>query len=187
MKKILITRKLIKESEDKASKTFDAIFNSNDELYSQSRVIEMSRGCDGILSSLTEKLDKDTIEKLPDTGFLKVEVERPSMDQLDAWAIECDRHVSSALSRSGKIKVDALSQIAKGVKNEFIEPVVAHRARLQLDDLSLSSENFLKVIGMTRKVHFLGYGLQLSTDEENKILSQTRQPIFKKVGEFMEG
>ena len=127
------------------------------------------------------------IEKLPDTGFLKVEVERPSMDQLDAWAIECDRHVSSALSRSGKIKVDALSQIAKGVKNEFIEPVVAHRARLQLDDLSLSSENFLKVIGMTRKVHFLGYGLQLSTDEENKILSQTRQPIFKKVGEFMEG
>ena len=67
MKKILITRKLIKESEDKASKTFDAIFNSNDELYSQSRVIEMSRGCDGILSSLTEKLDKDTIEKLPDT------------------------------------------------------------------------------------------------------------------------
>tara|TARA_B100000989_G_scaffold147053_1_gene109602 strand:- start:186 stop:1139 length:954 start_codon:yes stop_codon:yes gene_type:complete len=67
MKKILITRKLIKESENKASKTLRAIFNSNDELYSQSRVIEMSKGCDGILSSLTEKLDKDTIEKLPDT------------------------------------------------------------------------------------------------------------------------
>ena len=27
----------------------------------------MSQGCDGILSSLTEKLDKDTIDKLPDT------------------------------------------------------------------------------------------------------------------------
>ena len=50
MKKILITRKLIKESEDKASKTFNPIFNSNDELYSQSKVIEMSQGCDGILS-----------------------------------------------------------------------------------------------------------------------------------------
>ena len=44
MKKILITRKLIKDSEDKASKTFEAIFNSNDELYSQSKVIEMSNG-----------------------------------------------------------------------------------------------------------------------------------------------
>ena len=67
MKKILITRKLIKESEDKATKNFEPIFNTNDELYSQSKVIEMSQGCDGILSSLTEKLDKETIDKLPDT------------------------------------------------------------------------------------------------------------------------
>ena len=67
MKKILITRKLIKDSEDKALKTFEPIFNSNDELYSQSKVIEMSNGCDGILTSLTDKMDKETINKLPDT------------------------------------------------------------------------------------------------------------------------
>ena len=67
MKKILITRKLIKDSEDKASKTFDPIFNSNDELYSQSKVIEMSKGCDGILTSLTDKMDKETINNLPET------------------------------------------------------------------------------------------------------------------------
>ena len=67
MKKILITRKLIKESEDKATKTFEPIFNTNDELYSQSKVIEMSNECDGILTSLTDKMDKETIEKLPDS------------------------------------------------------------------------------------------------------------------------
>ena len=67
MKKILITRKLIKDSEDKASKTFEPIFNSNDELYSHSKVIEMSKGCDGILTSLTDKMDKETIDKLPNT------------------------------------------------------------------------------------------------------------------------
>ena len=67
MKKILITRKLIRDSEDKASKTFNPIFNPNDELYSQSKVIQMSQGCDGILSSLTEKLDEETINKLPDS------------------------------------------------------------------------------------------------------------------------
>ena len=67
MIKILITRKLIKESEDKAVKTFKPIFNTNDELYSQKKVIEMSNGCDGILSSLTDKMDKQTIDKLPDT------------------------------------------------------------------------------------------------------------------------
>ena len=67
MKKILITRKLIKDSEEKAIKTFDAKLNSNDELYSQSRIIEMSHGCDGILSSLTEKMNKEIIDKLPDS------------------------------------------------------------------------------------------------------------------------
>ena len=67
MKKILITRKLIKDSEEKAVKTFDSKLNSNDELYSQSKLIEMSKGCDGILTSLTDKMDKETINKLPET------------------------------------------------------------------------------------------------------------------------
>ena len=67
MKKVLITRRLIRESEDKASKLFDAKFNTNDELYSQKKIIEMSEGCDGILSSLTEKLDSETINQLPES------------------------------------------------------------------------------------------------------------------------
>ena len=67
MKKVLITRKLIKESEDKAVKTFQAKLNSNDELYSQSKIIEMSDGYDGLLTSLTDKMDKETINKLPES------------------------------------------------------------------------------------------------------------------------
>ena len=67
MKKVLITRRLIRESEDKASKLFDAKFNTNDELYSQKKIVEMSQGFDGILSSLTEKLDSETINQLPDS------------------------------------------------------------------------------------------------------------------------
>ncbi len=66
MKKILITRRLLKACEEKASKIFKASFNDNDELYSQSKVIEMSQGCDGILTSLTDKMDAETINKLPD-------------------------------------------------------------------------------------------------------------------------
>ena len=67
MKKILVTRRLIKDSEEKASKMFDANLNSNDELYSQAKLIEMCKGCDAILTSLTEKMDEETINKLPDT------------------------------------------------------------------------------------------------------------------------
>ena len=67
MKKILITRRLLRSCEDKAKELFDANFNLNDELYSQKKLIEMSAGCDGILSALTDKLDAETISQLPES------------------------------------------------------------------------------------------------------------------------
>ena len=67
MKKILITRRLLRENEDRASKKFEVKLNLNDELYSQKKLLELSEGCDGILSSLTDKMDEETINKLPKT------------------------------------------------------------------------------------------------------------------------
>jgi len=67
MKKILITRRLLKLNEDKASKIFDVKLNSNDELYSQTKLIELSKECDGILTSITDKIDEETISKLSDS------------------------------------------------------------------------------------------------------------------------
>ena len=84
MKKILITRRLLRACEEKASKIFNAKLNGNDELYSQSKLIELSQGCDAILTSITDKMDKDTINKLPDSikaisnfavGFGNIDVE----------------------------------------------------------------------------------------------------------------
>ncbi len=66
MKKIIITRKLIQSSEDFASKIFDAKLNKEDKLFTQEELISQSNDCDGILSSLTEKLDSYVISKLSD-------------------------------------------------------------------------------------------------------------------------
>ena len=84
MKKILVTRKLLQFNEDRIKKLYDAKLNFNDEPYSQKKLIELSEGCDGILSSLTDKLDEDTIIKLPESvkilsnfgvGFGNIDVE----------------------------------------------------------------------------------------------------------------
>ena len=68
MKKILITRRLLRSCEDKAKETFEANFNLNDELYSQKKLIELSGGQDGILSSLTEKLYAEIIDASQNKG-----------------------------------------------------------------------------------------------------------------------
>tara|TARA_A100001011_G_scaffold304713_1_gene319112 strand:- start:112 stop:1065 length:954 start_codon:yes stop_codon:yes gene_type:complete len=84
MKKILVTRRLLQSNEERLKQLYDVKLNSNDELYSQRKLIEMSEGCDGILSALTDKLDADTIDKLPKSvkilsnfavGFGNIEVE----------------------------------------------------------------------------------------------------------------
>ena len=67
MKKILVTRKLLQSNEDRLKDLYDVKLNSNDELYSQKKLIEMSEGCNGILSALTDNLDKETINQLPDS------------------------------------------------------------------------------------------------------------------------
>ena len=66
-KKVLITRKLLRFNEDRASKLWDVKLNSNDEIYSTKKLIELSQGCDGILSSLTEKIDANVIDNLPES------------------------------------------------------------------------------------------------------------------------
>ena len=67
MKKILITRKLVKSSEEYAVKIFDAKLNKEDKLLTKEQLLKESNGCDGILSSITEKFDSDLVSKLPET------------------------------------------------------------------------------------------------------------------------
>ena len=64
MKKILITRKLILASEEYASKIFDAKINREDKILTTEELLDKSKDCDGILSSLTEKIDETVISKL---------------------------------------------------------------------------------------------------------------------------
>ncbi|SVE29582.1 uncharacterized protein METZ01_LOCUS482436, partial [marine metagenome] len=61
-----ITRKLMKSSEKYASSIFDVKLNKEDKLLTKDEIISQSNECDGILSSLTEKLDNGTILKLSD-------------------------------------------------------------------------------------------------------------------------
>ncbi len=67
MKKVLITRKLLRSNEERLSKLWDAKLNLNDEIYSQNQLIELSKDCDGILSSIVDKIDEETINKLSDS------------------------------------------------------------------------------------------------------------------------
>ena len=70
MKKVFVTRKLLDSNEKRMSKIWDVKLNLKDKIYSQSELVELSKDCDGILCSIVDKFDAETIYKL----FNKVKI-----------------------------------------------------------------------------------------------------------------
>ena len=70
MKKVFVTRKLLDSNEKRMSKIWDVKLNLKDKIYSQSELVELSKNCDGILCSIVDKFDAETIYKL----FNKVKI-----------------------------------------------------------------------------------------------------------------
>ena len=66
MKKVFVARKLLKSNEKRMSRIWDAKLNYEDKIYSQSELIELSSDCDGILCSIVDKFNAETINKLSD-------------------------------------------------------------------------------------------------------------------------
>ena len=87
MKKVLVTTKLLKINEERISKLWDAKLNLNNKIYSENQLIELSKDCDGILSSIVDKIDNKTINKLSSkikiisnfaVGFGNIDIEAAS-------------------------------------------------------------------------------------------------------------
>ena len=74
MKKILITRKLIQSSEEFAEKNFEVQLNQKDSILSKEEIIKKSQGCDGILSSITDKFDSDLINDLSTSNKILISI-----------------------------------------------------------------------------------------------------------------
>ena len=66
-KKIFVTRRLLKENEEKLKDLFDVSLNKDDKIYTAQEIISGSKDYDGILSSVTDPITADTISKLSDT------------------------------------------------------------------------------------------------------------------------
>ena len=79
--------KLLKSNEERISKLWDTKLNLNNEIYSTNELIELSKDCDGILSSVIDKIDEKTINKLSNkvriisnfaVGFGNIDIEAAS-------------------------------------------------------------------------------------------------------------
>ena len=98
-KKILVTRKLLQENEEKLKELFDVKLNDKDELYTTEKILELSEDCDGILSAITDQFNKELIEKLS-----------PSIKIIANFAV-------------GFGNIGCMTQIASGIETPIVHTV----------------------------------------------------------------
>ena len=108
MKKILITRKLLPPSEEYAKKIFDVKLNKKDQIITQQDLVKSSNDCDGILSSLTEKIDASIIAKLSD----KVKIISNFAVGYGNIDLEAAKKRNIAVTNTPDVLTDATAEIA---------------------------------------------------------------------------
>ena len=69
-KKIFVTRRLLKENEERLNELFETTLNKHDTIYTPQEIINGSKNHDGILSSVSDPVNADTISKL--SGSIKI-------------------------------------------------------------------------------------------------------------------
>ena len=66
-KKILVTRNLLLENEERIKKLFDVKLNKQEKVYTSEEILELSKDCDGILCIGGNKFDSDIFSKISNT------------------------------------------------------------------------------------------------------------------------
>lgn len=66
-KKILITRNLLPENEERIKKLFDVKLNKQEKVYTSEEILELSKDCDGILCIGGNKFDANIFSKISNT------------------------------------------------------------------------------------------------------------------------
>jgi lactate dehydrogenase-like 2-hydroxyacid dehydrogenase len=66
-KKILVTRNLLPENEERIKKLFDVKLNKQEKVYTSEEILELSKDCDGILCIGGNKFDADIFSKISST------------------------------------------------------------------------------------------------------------------------
>jgi glyoxylate reductase len=66
-KKILVTRNLLQENEERIKKLFDVKLNKQEKVYTSEEILELSKDCDGILCIGGNKFDADIFSKISST------------------------------------------------------------------------------------------------------------------------
>ena len=77
------------------------------------------------------------------------------------------------------IKADAMQRLTAAIKAEYIDPPVAQKARVQLDELGDEARKHISVLSLIRRKQLIGGGISFDGPEEESLYRRVNDSGYR--------
>ena len=114
-----------------------------------------------------------------DKRRLRVVKPRLTIQQEEDLENQIKRFGKNSMSKVSSIKADALQRLTAAIKAEYIDPPVAQKARVQLDELGDEARKHIIVLSLIRRKQLIGGGISFDGPEEESLYRRINDLVYK--------
>ena len=114
-----------------------------------------------------------------DKRRLRVVKPRLTIQQEEDLENQVKRLGKNSMSKVSSIKADAMQRLTAAIKAEYIDPPVAQKARVQLDDLGDEARKHIIVLSLIRRKQLIGGGISFDGPEEETLYRRLNDSTYK--------
>ena len=131
----------------------------------------------------------NVISILKENGFINIDTSdkrrlrvvkpRLTIQQEEDLENQIKRLGKSSMSKVSSIKADAMQRLTAAIKAEYIDPPVAQKARVQLDELGDEARKHIVVLSLIRRKQLIGGGITFDGPEEESLYRRINDSTYK--------
>jgi ribosome recycling factor len=114
-----------------------------------------------------------------DKRRLRVVKPRLTIQQEEDLENQVIRLGKNSMSKVSSIKADAMQRLTAAIKAEYIDPPVAQKARVQLDELGDEARKHIIVLSLIRRKQLIGGGISFDGPEEESLYRRINDSAYR--------
>ena len=134
-----------------------------------------------VLSSVISILKENGFINIDNSDKRRLRVVKPRLTiQLEEdLENQVKRLGKNSMSKVSSIKADAMQRLTAAIKAEYIDPPVAQKARVQLDELGDEARKHIMVLSLIRRKQLIGGGISFDGPEEESLYRRINDTAYK--------
>ena len=134
-----------------------------------------------VLSSVISILKENGFINIDNSDKRRLRVVKPrlTIQQEEDLENQVKRLGKNSMSKVSSIKADAMQRLTAAIKAEYIDPPVAQKARVQLDELGDEARKHIIVLSLIRRKQLIGGGISFDGPEEEALYRRINDSAYK--------